>query len=97
MDKQLKYTEIVKELRNYEYWCGSSGKYARDIHPHICERAADMIESLQAKLTESRAREDAAVECVEAVEFSLAGSHFSDAWAAIRKWRSLRGGETNEK
>lgn len=38
---------LVSELRNYTYWCGSSQPYSRDIHPPICDEAADYIEALE--------------------------------------------------
>jgi hypothetical protein len=53
--------EIVKELREYTYWCGSSNNASRDIHPGICDMAADRIESLQAQLATAQERERAAV------------------------------------
>lgn len=40
------YQDLVKELREYIYWLGSSGKYAHDIHPKVCDEAADAIEEL---------------------------------------------------
>ncbi len=47
---------------------------------------------LRAELLESQRRESAAVECIEEIEFSLANSRFSAAWAEIRKWRGAKGG-----
>lgn len=43
-------TEIVKALREYTYWCGSSGPASHDIHPQICDVAADLIEQQEAEL-----------------------------------------------
>ena len=42
------------------------------------------------QLQDAQRRVDAAVECVEEVEYSLASSHFSAAWAAIREWRGIQ-------
>lgn len=41
---------LVKELRSYTYWCGSDHPYSHDIHPKICDQAADRIEALERAL-----------------------------------------------
>ena len=51
------------------------------------QAARDELASLRSQLTETQRERDAAVECTEEVEYSLANSRFSAAWAAIRKWR----------
>lgn len=48
------------------------------------------LHKLQAQLSASQQETRAAVECVEEVEYSLANSRFSAAWAEIRKWRKAR-------
>jgi hypothetical protein len=41
---------IVKELRCFKYWCGCDSPASRDIHPKICDEAADTIEALRAQM-----------------------------------------------
>lgn len=40
------FENLEKELRGYTYWIGSCSPCSRDIHPPICESAADAIKSL---------------------------------------------------
>jgi len=41
--------ELIQMLHKFTYWCGSSSNAAHDIHPTICDLAADALESLQAE------------------------------------------------
>ena len=68
--------EIVKELREHTYWCGSSNDASRNIHPHICDSAVDLIESLQAQLTESQRRQKAAVEDMKHIANKIEKCHY---------------------
>lgn len=40
----MKYDSLIKSLREYTYWLGVSGKESRDIHPKICDEAAEALE-----------------------------------------------------
>lgn len=46
--------DTAQELRQFTYWCGADNPASRDIHPPICDKAADLIESLQAQLAEAK-------------------------------------------
>lgn len=41
-----KYFELIKELKEYTYWFGGSLPCSREIHPPICDRAAEAIAEL---------------------------------------------------
>ena len=82
--------EIVGELRES---CTGNEFAPPMVTNRELTAAADLIESLQAQLVESQRREKAAVECVEEVEYSLATSKFTAAWAAIRQWRGRKESE----
>lgn len=45
--------DLVNELREYTYWLGSGEGYSRDIHPPICDKAADRIEELKKERDEA--------------------------------------------
>lgn len=45
-DKNEYYKDLIIRLRKETYWLGSGGPYSRDIHPVICDEAADAIELL---------------------------------------------------
>ena len=66
----------------------------RDIAIALNRDCVAELDSLRTRLAEVEAERDAAVECAEEVEYSLANSRFSAAWAAIRKWRG-KGSEQN--
>lgn len=40
------YTALIQELRSYTYWLGKDEPCSRDIHPPICDAAADAIQAL---------------------------------------------------
>lgn len=42
--------KLIRKLREWTFWCGSTHKYSHDIHPHICDDAANALEELQAQL-----------------------------------------------
>ncbi len=43
------YKALIDELKEFTYWQGQSGPESRDIHPPICEKAANTIETLLAE------------------------------------------------
>lgn len=45
----MDYEKLCEDLREHNYWCGSMGKYAHDIHPKICDDAVIAIKQLQSE------------------------------------------------
>lgn len=43
--------ELIERLRKYTYWLGQSGPESKDMHPVICDEAADALEQV---LTENQ-------------------------------------------
>lgn len=42
----MDYQELIERLRGYTYWLGKDEPCSRDIHPPICDEAADAISTL---------------------------------------------------
>lgn len=42
----MDYKKLIGRLKKETYWSGSSGAGSRDIHPVICDEAADAIAKL---------------------------------------------------
>lgn len=42
----MDYQELIERLRGYTYWLGKDEPCSRDIHPPICDEAADAISAL---------------------------------------------------
>ena len=47
---------LIVELRSYKYWLGQDGPESHDIHPKICDKAADAISALRAEITQWKTR-----------------------------------------
>lgn len=47
--------KLIERLRSYTYWLGQDGPESHDIHPLICDEAADAISMLQAENAKLRA------------------------------------------
>lgn len=57
---------------------------------NVCKR----ITQLQSENAQLRVENERLREALEEVEYSLANSRFSAAWAAIRKWRGVKAKES---
>lgn len=55
------YKNLVERLSKETYWSGSSGPGSRDIHPAICDEAADAIAELMARAESAEREMDAAI------------------------------------
>lgn len=60
--------ELIRKLREWTFWCGSTHRYSHDIHPHICDDAANALEELQAQLAQVMAERDALLRAQEEAE-----------------------------
>lgn len=61
--EQISTEQIVKALREYKYWCGSTSDAARDIHPLICDTAAERLVSQAAEIARLNDENLALTEC----------------------------------
>lgn len=46
----MDYKKLVERLRNETYWFGGSESYSHDVHPVICDEAAEVITDLIARV-----------------------------------------------
>lgn len=69
------YKDLVERLSKETYWSGSSGPGSRDIHPAICDEAADAIAELMARAESAERQRDEAMADLEATRAALAEAH----------------------
>lgn len=70
-----KHKELLERLRKETYWSGSSGPGSREIHPLICDEAADAIAELMARAEAAERQRDEAMADLEATRAALAEAH----------------------
>lgn len=56
----MDYEGLVERLRNETYWLGGSEPYSHDVHPTICDEAAEVITDLIARVESAEARAEKA-------------------------------------
>lgn len=56
----MDYEGLIERLRNETYWLGGSEPYSRDIHPIICDEAAEVITDLIARVEAAESRAEKA-------------------------------------
>lgn len=52
-------TELIEALRSYTYWFGGGSTVSRDIHPPICDKAADTLEAQAKEIEELKSHSEA--------------------------------------
>lgn len=72
----MDYEGLVERLRNETYWLGGSEPYSHDVHPTICDEAAEVITDLIARVEAAEARaekaereRDAAIKMLRKIEW----------------------------
>lgn len=79
----MAYKELISKLKKETYWLGGSEPYSRDIHPKVCDEAADAISEL---LERAEAAEKQLAECKPVVRahwvrhYYDSGKQIDDNW-----------------
>lgn len=81
----MDYLEQIERLRKETYWSGSSGIGSRDIHPKICDEAADSIAVLLDRAEEAESRCKGLCKMVESYQNDLIPKYREQARKAEKK------------
>lgn len=67
----MDYEGLVERLRNETYWLEGSEPYSHDVHPAICDEAAEVITDLIARIEAAESRAEKAERERDAAVFDL--------------------------
>ena len=87
----MEYKELIERLKKETYWVGGSHPYSHDVHPLICDEAAEAITSLLARAEAAEVRAKKAEKCIFGIEEDIKFGRKSSAALKICEWRVKNG------
>ena len=78
-----KYDDLINRLKKETYWLGGSESYSHDVHPIICDEAANAIIELLDRL--EKAENIASDLCDDFTDFVTGGVHNAAPYCANKR------------
>ena len=87
----MEYKELIERLKKETYWMGGSHPYSHDVHPLICDEAADAITALLDRAEKAEDIAEKADKCISGIEEDIKFGRKSSAALKICEWRVQNG------